>query len=410
MRRSEDTAGDRVRRHLDEKTVRRFRGRSLGPEELIAASRHLETCRECRSRVEPKSASDAVRSLRRELSHEEGVGPHLDFESAMMPYVEGSLPPAALEAADRHLEGCAVCRRELADLAGFRNAYEANPSSAPVVAARPRESAASRRTMMRWLAAAAAIAACIVAGLMISRRPAPPIVAGPSKPPKTRPASAPLVAALHDAKGIVGLDASGQLHGTAVSGRWAALVASALRNPDLRVPAAVTALLSSGRQARGTPSRQHVISVVEPVGVVVTTDRPRFRWRSTVSNSACHVAVYDSDLHPVATGTTRSDSWEIDRPLTPGRSYVWQVSTAIDGNDVVSPGPDEREARFSVLRADVATEVAAARRRGEGHLVLGVLLQSGGAVEEARREFQALADENPGSELARRLLASARTH
>src|SRR4029077_18350366 len=68
--------------------------------------------------------------------------------------------------------------------------------------------------------------------------------------------------------------------------------------------------------------------------------------------------------------------------------------------------PDEPEARFSILRADVATELAAARQRGEGHLVVGVLLQSGGAVDDARREFQALVDANPDSAVAHGLLES----
>jgi hypothetical protein len=86
------------------------------------------------------------------------------------------------------------------------------------------------------------------------------------------------------------------------------------------------------------------------------------------------------------------------------------VSTVLDGNEIVSPGPDEPEARFSILRADVAAEVAAARQRGEGHLIIGVLLQSGGALADAKLELQALAEANPGSELARRLLASTQRH
>src|SRR5258708_19070030 len=154
---SEESVGDGLAGHLDDETVRRFRGRTLGPEELIAAGRHLAACPQCRSRMESTWASSSkVRSLRRQLSHEEGGGPHLDFESTLMPYVEGALPQGEREMADRHLDDCAACRRELDDLAAFRNAYDANPASAPVVAARPRRSASPQWRMTRWLPAAPA--------------------------------------------------------------------------------------------------------------------------------------------------------------------------------------------------------------------------------------------------------------
>src|SRR5258708_22934033 len=160
---SEESVGDGLAGHLDDETVRRFRGRTLGPEELIAAGRHLQACPECRSRMESKWASaSAVRSRRRQLSHEEGgEGPHLDFESVLIPYVEGTLSQDDRRAAGRHIDGCTVCRREIDDLAGFRNAYNANPSSAPVVAAPPRWSVARRWRTTRWLAAAAAVAAAV---------------------------------------------------------------------------------------------------------------------------------------------------------------------------------------------------------------------------------------------------------
>src|SRR5260221_4846384 len=156
---SEESVGDGLGGHLDDDTVRRFRGRTLGPEELIAAGRHLEACPQCRSRLEPNGVSSyAASSLRRQLSHEEGgEGPHLDFESVLIPYVEGTLSEDDRRAADRHLADCVVCRRELDDLAALRNAYNANPSSAPVVAAPQRWSVAPRWRATRLLGAAAAL-------------------------------------------------------------------------------------------------------------------------------------------------------------------------------------------------------------------------------------------------------------
>ncbi|HYM60700.1 MAG TPA: zf-HC2 domain-containing protein [Thermoanaerobaculia bacterium] len=404
MPRSDTFAPDTPSSHLDDETVRRFRARSLGPDELIEASRHLQSCADCRSRMESKAISvAAARALRRQLSNGEGAAGHLDFESALMPYVENALSQSERDTAERHLAECAVCRRELDDLASFRRAFEANANAAPIAAMRPRRSVGPRRSGTRWLVAAAAVAAFIAGGIIVWR--SRPATTAHQTTPGTASASVPLVAIVHDANGIVGLDAAGRLRGTSISAPWSMLVVAALRNPDLAVPPEVAALASPAVQVRGASSKS-VVSLIEPVGIVVATTQPLLRWSSTLTRATYRVAVFDADMHPVVRAAVRSDSWQVSAPLVPGRTYFWEVSTVVNGEPVAAPGPDEPQSRFTVLRRDLADAIAAAHARGEGHLVLGVLLQSGGALDDARRELQALADANPDSSIARRLLAS----
>jgi hypothetical protein len=410
MSRSDKSASDGPSSHLDDETVRRFRSLILGPDELIEASRHLQSCADCRGRLKSKVAfAAATRSLLRRLSAEESAaGGHFDFDSTLMGYVEGSLSPDEREVADRHLADCSICRREVDDLAAFRHALDTSPNSSQISNVVRSRSFGQSQSPARWLVAAAVVAACVV-GVMFLRWPQRPIAA---PHPSARPhAEVPktLVAAVHDTTGVVGIDVSGRLYGTDVSAPWSTLVAAALRNPDLSTPPELAALAFPATQLRGA-SPQAVVSLIDPVGVVVTTAQPVLRWRSTLTDATYRLALFDADMRPVAHAAVRTTSWRPGAPLAAGRAYVWQVSTVVKGEPVVAPGPDEPQARFSILRPDIADAIAVARRRGEGHLVLGVLLQAGGAVDDARREFRALVDANPESQIARRLLVSAQHH
>ena len=66
------------------------------------------------------------------------------------------------------------------------------------------------------------------------------------------------------------------------------------------------------------------------------------------------------------------------------------------------PAPD---AKFKILDASSANEIAAAKRQaGNSHLLLGVVYANAGLLDDAEREFQALLKQNPRSDLARKLL------
>jgi anti-sigma factor RsiW len=92
------------------------------------------------------------------------IGPHL--EEALSAWLDDELAPAARREADRHLEGCPVCRQELDLVAWARAAVRALPVRLPpadfledlvppgVLVLRPR-----RRAVWALAAAAASVAA-----------------------------------------------------------------------------------------------------------------------------------------------------------------------------------------------------------------------------------------------------------
>jgi hypothetical protein len=381
--------------HLSDDRIAAFRARTLRAEELIDVSRHLQTCAECRMRMEqPAATAAAARMLRADLAAR-SVSPHLDFETSLLPYVESTLGDDARAAADAHLAECATCRAEIEDLRGFGREVAAwSPQSR------------QRRVHNGWWAALAA-AAVIAVVLFLTRSPAPERPGTMPQPiAVTRPAT--MVVVLRDGQRQVGLDANGALHGTAVEGQWAALVTGALRNPDLATPASLHALEASRDAQRGS-SQASGLALDEPVGSVVESDRPRFRWHGSDELAHFDVAVFDGPGRVLARGATAEREWQPPTPLPRGATYAWQVRAKKKSEEIVAPAPDEPEARFGVLGADVVDAIASARARGEGHLVVGLLYFHGGAIAEAHKEFAQLAAENPRSEIARRLLASAKT-
>jgi hypothetical protein len=86
------------------------------------------------------------------------------------------------------------------------------------------------------------------------------------------------------------------------------------------------------------------------------------------------------------------------------------VKAVKDSREFKAPSRGAPQAKFRVLDEARASELAQARRAyPSSHLTLGLLYLQAGLLDEAEREFRALEEANPNSELAQRLLKQART-
>ena len=304
-----------------------------------------------------------VASLRDAIADTE----HLDYDTQLLPYAEGRLRSADVDA---HLYECAVCRREVDDLRQFIDAVPPRRSRAVVFA----------------LAAAAVIA--IVATFVmfaIRNRPEPVVPNVPQQATVTVPQ--PLVVSLNDANGIVRADAGGR-------------IAEALTHPDLAPPAVLATLAASVGELRGELGTS-TLSVTSPIAVAVVSATPRFTWRGP-QGAKFHVAIFDESMEKIAEGDTDAMEWSPANALPRGRTYAWQVSTTINGKRVVAPAPPLPTARFRVIDRETADAIDAAN----GHLAAGLLSYDAGALDDARRAFEQLAALNPQSDIPRRLIAS----
>src|SRR5262249_53363300 len=136
----------------------------------------------------------------------------------------------------------------------------------------------------------------------------------------------------------------------------------------------------AGGSGEGSP-----FALLGPVGIVVETDRPTFRWQTLAGATAYSVAIFDSGSGEAAdSGQLTRAKWIPARPLKRGETYSWQVTAVKDGKEPKSPEPPAPEARFKVLDSSKAEELAQARKLyPNSHLILGSVCERVGLLADA---------------------------
>lgn len=287
------------------------------------------------------------------------------------------LDRARVEAIGAHVRECSECARRLWSDPAILGSAEA--------VWKPEPRRARWRAVVAWAAAAAAVIAVMV---FWTRRddPAQTPIARTLEPVAPRTPATRLV---RDGAVTITLDERGAVRSVATQRpEWDALVAEALRSG--RPPASSTAALGgTAAVLRGDGVTAPAVTLLEPVAVVVESDRPRFRW--TAAAGARYRVLVARDDALVAKSEPQPDTaWVPSAPLTRGKIYGWQLAITIDGREWIVPPPDARPARFRVLSDDEVRELEAARATGS-RLLTGLVAARLGLTDLARRELNAFA-------------------
>lgn len=325
-------------------------------------------------------------------------------------YRRGTAAPDDLLAFDDHLAQCEQCREALeklvspmalttwaAGLARYdQKKEEQQVPGEPVVTVKAPVQAPTARHWPRlfWIPA---LAAALVLAVVLWKRPSASL----------QSASTPaFTAELRDAGGVVGLDASGVLHAPAgVAEADQALLAEALKTKALAVVGIPVDLTAPPGTLLGT-FKPDEFAPLAPLSIMVYSDRPEFTWQGLKGAQTYEVQVFDSDFKEVdSSGKIRETHWTPVQALPRGALYQWQVIAYRANDSVRTPTPPAPDARFRVLNAEMFGKIEAARA-GSAHLLAAILLAKAGMKDEARKELDALAAENPDSAVAREMIAS----
>jgi hypothetical protein len=149
-------------------------------------------------------------------------------------------------------------------------------------------------------------------------------------------------------------------------------------------------------------------SLHSPIGTVVLTDRPVFRWGAVEGATSYLVAVYDANFKWVATSQPiTATTWSATSSLRRGETYFWQVTAIKNGREIKSPVPPAPEAKFRILEQSKADELSQIKKAvSNSHLATGLIYAREGLLDDAEREFEILARANPKSLAAQKLLNS----
>ena len=410
--------------HLSEANIKNYLDNTISGDELLAVDDHLSQCDDCTDAL--SKAASTTRSSDPAVAVDLSTR-HLDYGS-FESIVNGTIDPVEKEIATVHLDRCESCSDELGDLMALRREL----ISPDVAEAAASENGISERIgaffRSPYFVPALGLVLLGAIGLgwfALRSAPEPEQVLVPvvSETPFTNndltqvtpegsanensKADTPVVTSLNDGSRKIELDSNGTISG--VSSQFEDRVRRALTKQELAIPANV-------RQLRGMPgvlmsggSQSVPFAIVSPIGKAIETTNPRFTWKPLAGAESYRVEVYDEGFNLVAASpAVKSTVWQADVPLPRGKVYAWQATAFKNGEQVKSPVRPAPEAKFKVIDAVSAEGIAAAKRNGRSHLVLGVLYAEAGMLTEAEGEFAALLRANPNSDVVRNLLQKVR--
>ena len=421
--------------HLTARQIEDLNRRTSSPSELLTAMNHIATCDACRDQVaSERQTRAAVESLQSELRSQEHTD-HLTYEE-LAASVDDSLSPADREILESHVEICSRCAAELADLRAFKAEMTtySEIERRPVVTPTFREKivallrAPSLRIPVQLAAAAIVLLLCVsVATLLLRKEPAvheiselqqkdevPPEQSAKPQPPSATPATpaAEIAENINDGGGVVTIDKEGNVSGLeSLSPGYQRDVNATLKGRRVEAPSQLQELIGKAGVLMGSSGEANRFSLIGPVGTVVRTDRPSFHWKPLKDATSYIVAVYDSSFNKVASSEAESgNKWLPSSALKRGETYSWQVTAFKDGSEFVSPAPPAPAAKFKVLDFSINRELEHVKRdHPDSHLVLGILYQRAGLLDDAELEFNALYRANHNSELVKKLLRDVKS-
>jgi hypothetical protein len=188
-------------------------------------------------------------------------------------------------------------------------------------------------------------------------------------------------------------------------------VRAALQTGKLEHSSALAQLNSQPSKLLSNSGNGLPFRLLGPMGQVVLSEQPTFRWRPLTGAQSYTVTVTDADLNEIATSPPiNATEWRISKPLKEGGTYSWQVTASKDGLRITSPVLPAPQAKFKVIDSSTSEMLQQARRAyPDSHLTLGVLYAEAGLLDEAEQELRVLVRNNQGDRLVLKLLQSVRS-
>lgn len=418
--------------HLSQSDIKNFLDQTLGSTGLLRVDSHLADCEECGEQIAHIRMSTNMAVLSPKELFKDDAESHLTYEQ-LAAYVDREINDVEREIVDVHREVCRDCASQIDDLFDLRNTLQLESESGAML---PTASSSTgwwtNLTSGSFLKFAVPAFGLVLLGTLVwtvwmssnGGSTIPDSVVDVTDTPSVASdvvnsevvedtnsnteTSKPIIS-LADGGTRIEIDEKGNLTGLN-SPQFESRVRSALTTQNIQISSAEKELRARSGVLMGDGQPGVPFALAAPVGKLIESDRPRFNWRPLNGAESYVVAIFDASFNKVTESPKLTQpGWTPAAPLKRGGVYQWQVTAVKDGQEIRSPVRPAPDARFKVLDAAAANDIAAAKRQaGRSHLLLGIAYAGAGLLDEAEREFRALVNQNPGSEIAKRLLQKVR--
>ncbi len=315
-------------------------------------------------------------------------------DQQVLDYRARSLAPRELLRVDDHLSICSTCRDRLWNemetgpmIASLRNLADA--ATDPTVH--------KRKRLWTAVAAIAAVLIATVALVIVMRTPSTPVLKTATVSSTPAPIApippTPATPQMPDEYQTL-------LERTRREGKFdrAPVLRDLIRKDSV--------LLAPGRT-----DESHAVR--GPIGTVVLSDKPAFRWQPVAAATQYVVAVFDSNFEKVMESPALTTAeWIPSKALPRGKTYSWQVTATVDGAAVRFPKPPAAEAVFRVIDSSRFTELSRTKQEyPDSHVLLAALYAKEGLLDDSEAELK-LADPTEARPLLESLrqIRSSTTH
>jgi hypothetical protein len=395
-------------KHLTEPQAERFRLRMMSADEKAGWERHMAGCHACLELVYGGTNVTTVRDrLLDALIATDEKEFHLSVPE-LQRYARGAMDEADRTIFESHLEDCSACRGQAEALAAFR---PGSPSP-ELLATQPWSF--WHRVVRFWQeprfavpASVAVLIACFFLGWAAWHRSN----SSTEHLGQSANGEAAIVVSLRDGSTEITLDKKGTLAGVAGLDPAATnAVREALANAGLSKPQVLSELSGPATKFMGQTGSAPPFVLISPFNTVVGDEHPTLRWEALSGATSYTVAVFDPQFRPVTKTTLQTGTeWRVPTPLRRGATYLWQVTARKGDLEITVPAAPAPRAEFKVLDSRTADDLEKIRTVTNSHLVLGILYARHGLRLDAERELEVLAQENPQSLLAAKLLSDVRS-
>jgi hypothetical protein len=418
--------------HISDEQLESFCARALKLSEMAETAEHIASCSRCQWRFQEtlkRERGDKPVSVSLSLAdwfrHE-----HLDYDQ-LESFAENRLEAEDTAIINLHLETCALCREDVRSFLEFKkiteNEIPERRAPEPRIPAPEKPVSERKPSANRWkpahaVAALVIIGSAILAATLFSRQGATGQQARISETPQpASTVSSPLSAApLPSESGTPNPTDSGEgameslVDGARTIRFTESGVVSGLENFPAETRRNITEALLTGEPKRSA-GLSELLSVAEsgssaglqyPRRVVITEDRPTFRWAPVAGASSYQVRVSDLNGNQIAnSGQLPPDitQWKSSARLRRGVVYSWGVNATVNGEEVAA------RVSFKLLGGEKLGELAMLRDQYQSRLALGLFYIREGVLVEARREFELLLRDNPNSAIAAKLLRQSQS-